>query len=109
MLSSFNLKPGTTVEEFRRNLVKLTTLLQDADLIHSTGPIGYRQKHPVMDTDDERDQAYYFVMSFRDRTQCDRAVEEFFEEDEPVRSIHKAVFSATEDPIFTCWEDIQTD
>lgn len=106
MLTSFNLKPEHTVDDFRRSLATFHTFLQQIDLVETTGPIGRRQKHPVMDTDDERDHEYYFIMSFRDRDQCDRAVEYIYKHQEPVESVHNEVFSIIENPIFTCWEDI---
>ena len=106
MLSSFNLEPNTSAHEFREAVDEFTKYLQKLDLIHSTGPIGRRQKHPVMDTDDQRDHGFYFIMSFRDRAQCDRAVEQIYRHEEPGESIHNAVFSLIQDPVFTCWEDI---
>ena len=107
MLSCINLKPGVSVDDFRDAVVAMTTFLQDEDLLLETGPIGRRQRHPVMDTDTERDHEYFFVMSFSDRAQCDRAVAHVYEHQEPGHSIHKVVFDAvTDDAIFICWEDV---
>jgi hypothetical protein len=106
MLTCFNLKPGITIEEFRLAIADFTTHLEDGDLVHSTSPIGRRQRHAIMDTDNERDHEYFFIMSFRDRAHCDRAVEYILPHREPADSIHRAVYSKVADPIFICWEDI---
>ncbi len=106
MLTFFDLKPGKSIDEFRQSLAEFTAHLSEIDLVQSTGPIGRRQRHEVMDTDDERDHEYYFTLSFRDRAQCDRAVEHILRNEEPAESIHNAVYSSVEDPIFTCWEDL---
>jgi len=106
MLSCFNLKPGVAVEEFRAAVAELSNFLQGENLLQGTGPIGRRQRHPVMDTDDERDHEYFFIMSFADREQCDRAVEHVYRHEEPGESIHNAVYSRINDAVFICWEDI---
>lgn len=59
-----------------------------------------------MDTDSERDHQYFFIMSFRDRAQCDRSVEQILLHKEPGASIHQAVYSKVKDEIFICWEDL---
>jgi hypothetical protein len=106
MLSCFDLKPEISMDGFRQSLADFTAHLREIDLVHSTGPIGRRQRHKIMDTDSERDHEYYFITSFRDRAQCDRAVEYILRHDEPVESIHKAVYSSVKDPVFICWEDL---
>ena len=109
MLTCFNLGPEFTIEEFRQSVASFTTHLKSMGLVDSASPIGRRQRHPIMDTDSERDHEYFFIMSFRDRAQCDRAVEHILPHEEPGESIHKAVYSKVRDPIFICWEDIQED
>ena len=106
MLSCFDLRSGVTIDEFRQSLDALTKHLQDIDLVHSTGPVGRRQRHPIMDTDSERDHEYFFIMSFRDRAQCDRAVDYIQPRQEPGNSIHEAVYSKIAEPVFICWEDL---
>ena len=59
-----------------------------------------------MDTDSERDHQFFFIMSFRDREQCDRAVAHIYSKEEPAESIHNAVFTMIKDQVFICWEDI---
>lgn len=106
MLSCFNLEQGSSIDEFRRSVADLTSHLQGLDLVQSTGPIGRRQRDTIMDTDSERDHEYFFIMSFRDRAQCDRAVEYILPHDEPGDSIHRAVYANVRNPVFICWEDL---
>jgi hypothetical protein len=106
MLTCFDLQPGLEIDEFRRALDGFSAHMQERELVHSTGPIGRRQRHPVMDTDSERNHEYFFVMSFRDRAQCDRAVEYIYAHEEPAESIHTGVYTKVMDPIFICWEDL---
>ncbi len=106
MLACFNLKPEITIDEFRQSTASFTTHLKNIELVQSTSPIGRRQSDTLMDTDSERDHEFYFIMSFRDRAQCDRAVKYILPDEEPGESIHKSVYSKVMDPIFICWEDI---
>lgn len=106
MLSCFNLKQETTIDEFQRSLADFTAHLENIDLVHSTGPIGRRRSNTIMDTDGERDHQYFFIMSFRGRAQCEQAVEHIFRHEEPGESIHRGVYAKVDDPIFVCWEDI---
>ncbi len=107
MLTCFNLKPEATIEEFRRAVDEFARHLATLDLVESTGPIGRRQRHPIMDTDSERDHEYFFIMSFRDLDHCDRAVEYIQSHDESGEAEHVAMYSKIEDPIFICWEDLE--
>ena len=106
MLTCFNLHPDTSIEAFSADLDALSAHLKDRDLLHETGPIGRRQRHPIMDTDEERDHEYFFVMTFLDRAQCDRSVDYVTPNDEPVESLHIAVNTKVVDAIFICWEDL---
>ena len=106
MLTTFDLKPGLSIDQFRQSLDKFTAHLREADLVQSTGPIGKRQRHEIMDTDSERNHEYYFIMSFQDRDQRDRAVEQVLRHEEPSESFHSAVYLSVHDPIFTCWADL---
>ncbi len=106
MLSCFNLKPGITIDDFKQSLAELDNYLMNIDLVHSTGQVGRRQLHPIMDTDRERDHEYFFIVTFRDRTQCDRSVEHVNTGEELGNSIHRAVWQKVNNPIFICWEDI---
>lgn len=106
MLSCFKLEPGITIDAFEQSLRKLDKYLRDLELVDSTGPIGRRSHHPVMDTDSERDHEYFMIMTFRDRAQCDRSVEHVTRGDEPGYSFHRDVWQMVKEPVFICWEDI---
>ena len=107
MLSCFNLKPAGTVDEFCRSVADFTAHLKKIDLVQSTGPVGRRQTDTIMDTDSERDHEYFFIMTFRDRAQCDRAVEHIYALTEPEDAVHKTVYAMIDDPVFICWEDVR--
>ena len=106
MLTCFNLKPEVTIDEFRRSVDDLTNHMRDNGLAHSASPIGHRQSDTIMDTDSERNHEYFFITTFRDRAQCDQAVDYILPHEEPGESIHKAVYSKVADPVFICWEDL---
>ena len=104
MLTAFNLRDGSTMQEFESALRTMSAQLSEAGLLESTGPIGRRHRHPVMDTD-MRDFEYFFLMTFRDQEQCDASVEKMYElgaHDDPA---HVATYSKIGDAVFTCWED----
>ena len=106
MLTCLNLADGVTVGQFQRSLDELSEHLKARGLLESTGPIGRRHRHDIMDTDDERNHEYFFLMNFRDLEQCDRAVAYLAPGRGTVDSIHKAVYAKVVEPIFICWEDI---
>jgi hypothetical protein len=107
MLSCFNLEPEITIDEFRQSVASFTAHLKELELVHSSGPIGRRQRDTIMDTDSERDHEYFFIMSFQNRAQCDRAVEYILPHEEPGESAHKAVYSNVKEQVFICWEDLE--
>ena len=106
MLTCFNLKPEFSMDDFRKSVMDFTKHMQKVDLVHSTGPIGRRQSNTIMDTDSERNHEFFFIMSFSDREQSDKAVGYLLPHEEPGESIHKEVYSKVTDQIFICWEDI---
>ena len=106
MLTCFNLKPEFHIDEFRQVASNFTAYMKDRQLVHSMGPIGRRQSDTILDTDDERDQEYFFIMSFQDRAQSDMAVEFILSREEPEASTHNYVNSMITDHIFICWEDL---
>jgi hypothetical protein len=108
MLTCFNLAAGASIGEFQQSLDALTEHLRALDLVESSGPIGRRHRHVIMDTDDERDHEYFFLMNFRNLAQCDAAVAYISPGDEPADAIHKAVYARIVDPVFICWEDLQS-
>ena len=106
MLTCFNLKPDVSIDEFHRAIDDLNTRLIELDLIDSVSPIGKRQKDTIMDTDEERDQEFFFIMNFRDRAQCDRAIVHMYSSDVPTESAHANVQMMISDEIFICWQDL---
>jgi len=106
MLTCFNLRPDTSIEEFRLSVAQFSEHLKKIDLIHTIGPVGRRHKHAILDTDSERDHNYFFITSFRDREQSDLAVKYILPHEEREELLHQAVYSKVIDPIFICWEDL---
>ena len=106
MLTCFDLNPDVSIKEFGLSIDAYEQHMKEKKLAHSMGPIGQRQSDTIMDTDNERDQQYYFISTFRDRAQCDQAVDYILQHEEPVDSIHKAMYSKVQNSIFICWQDI---
>ena len=106
MLTCFNMKPDFQLVDFQQALSAYTEHMRELDLVEGYDPIGMRQTDTIMDTDDERDHKYFTLMHFRDRIQCDEAVDYIKTHQEPGNSIHKEVYSKVQDPVFICWSDI---
>jgi hypothetical protein len=106
MLTCFNLKTDETIQEFQSALAELTAHLKSKNLLERVGPIGLRQTDTIMDTDDERDHQYFFIMTFADRAQCDRSVEYMYAGEAPVGTLHQHMYAQIKDPIFISWVDV---
>ncbi len=106
MLTCFDLKPEVTIEEFVLAVDAYDQHMIEKELALSMGPIGERQSDTIMDTDSERNHQYFFISTFRNRAQCDLAVEYILKHEEPGDSIHKAMYSKVQNPVFICWQDI---
>ncbi len=106
MLSCFDLGSDETIEAYKESLDQFVDHMKQIGLLKSVSPIGRRQKHPVMDTDAERDHEYFFTMTFANRTQCDLAVDHIYNHQDPGDTIHKQMYSKIKNPIFICWQDI---
>jgi len=106
MLTCFDLKPGIEIKAFRSAYGDFVDYMTSIGLVESTGSIGERQSDTAMDTDSERDHEYFVIMSFRDRTQVDKAVALLHAHDGPSETAHKAVYSKVQNPIFICWQDL---
>ena len=106
MLTCFDMKPEYTLEAFRQSLAAYTDHMRDLDLVVDYEPIGQRQSDTAMDTDTERDHGYFMLMHFRDRGQCDDAVDYIKSHEQPGASKHEAVYTKVQNPIFICWQDI---
>jgi hypothetical protein len=46
-------------------------------------------------------------MTFRERAQCDRAIDHFSARQGSAESNHRTVYSKVKDEIFICWKDLQ--
>ncbi len=107
MLTCFDLEPDVEIGAFRAAYSDFVAYMQGIDLVARTGPIGQRQSDTPMDTDGERDHEYFVIMSFRDRAQVDAAYAQFLLHQGPTKSVHNAVQSMMQKPIFICWQDIE--
>ena len=105
MHTTFFLSAETSIDEFRTSLRVFSSFMQDQGLLENTGPVAERCKHPIMDTDAERDHPYFFRLTFRDREQCDAAVKHIQAMRQESHAIHKAVYANILDPVFSCWVD----
>jgi len=106
MLSCFDLVKGVSISEYQESNSCFSKHMEGLGLVQSTGPIGRRNRHPIMDTDKERDQEYFYIMSFLDVDQCNRAVKYIQSKAESGDSIHSSVSSKIENHVFICWEDV---
>ncbi len=59
-----------------------------------------------MDTDNERNQKYFVIMSFRDQNQVDAAYAHIKKHIEPGDASHDAIYTKVLDPVFICWQDL---
>lgn len=106
MLACFHLKPGIDIGAFRTAYTDFVEHMRGMDLVDHTSPFGQRQSNTILDSDSERDFQYFVTLSFRDRAQSDAAVDHIQRHEEPTLSIHRAVYSKVEKPVFICWQDM---
>ena len=109
MLTCFNLADGVTIAEFDALLRRFSNELVGAGLLVSTGPIGNRHRHPVMDTDADRDHEYFFEMCFHDLAQCDEAVNRFQDRDGHPDADHVTLHTMVKAPVLLCREALDSD
>ncbi len=109
MLSCFDLKPDETIADFASAYAVFVAEMQRIDLVVASGPIGRRARHTPMDTDAERDHEFFVVLSFRDRRQSDAAYAYIKRHVEPGDAAHVSVYSRIENPVFICWQDLDSD
>ena len=79
--------------------------MQGLDLVESNSPVGRRHLDTILDTDDERDHAYFMITSFRDWAQANAAIDYIKTHAEPGHSIHLDVYDKVRNQTFVCWED----
>ena len=101
--SSFRLARGVSIDTFREQLAAMSKALQQLYLVEATGSVHSRFRHPVMDTD-ESPHEYFFTMTFRNRSQCEQAVEYMYRESGPGIASHITLQKLIKDPVFSCWE-----
>jgi hypothetical protein len=106
MLTCFDLKPGVTTKEFSLSIDAYKQHMKENNLVDSMGSIGQRQRDSSLDTDNERDHQFYFMTTFQDRAQSDKARDYILRHEEPVESIHKTMYLKVQNPIFICWQDL---
>ena len=104
MMSCFSPAAGIGIDELEARLKRFVDECEAEGLITSASPLGERQRHPVMDTDD-RTFSHCFQLSFRDRAHCDAAVKRFFSDDFAEKDAHESLFAGISDPEFFCWAD----
>lgn len=109
MHTSFDLIEGAEVAQFAEVWARFLQSLQERDLVHGAGPLARRRSDTPLDTDGERRQGFFVVMSFRDRAQADLAYARIAGRSAPADGLHRAVFALVRDPIFSCWEDAAPD
>lgn len=105
MLSSFDLKPGQEFETFQADYAAFVTDLTEAGIIVGAGPLGKRVADTPMDTDEERNHAWFSILTFRDRAQLDAAYAYIEAHQRPGTASHIRMYRRITNSIFLCWED----
>ena len=106
MMSTFDLKKGQNVSDFRKAMVRLYDHLRSQDLVQSYGPICERFADTPMDTDDNRFLNFFFVTTFKSQKQCDDAYAYINRPGSEVARIHGAMMSkVADDAVFSCWAE----
>ncbi len=70
----------------------------------TTGPIGKRFPHPIMDTD-EADLDTFFIMSFENPAQLEEAVARMTGSENLSADTRRQLWTELGGYRFTCWED----
>ena len=104
LLSAVKLKPSVTAATFAETVRQLSASLEQQQLLSTTGPIGKRFPHPIMDTD-EADLDIFFVMSFESRAQLEEAVTHMTGSEDLSSETHRQLWDQLDSYRFTCWED----
>ena len=104
LLSAVELKSSVSAGAFAEAIRKLSASLQEQQLLTTTGPIGKRLPHPIMDTD-EADLDTFFIMSFENRAQLEEAVAHMTGSEDLSAETHRQLWQQLDSYRFTCWED----
>ena len=107
MMSTFDLKKGQNVSDFRTAMVRLYDHLKSQDLVQSYGPICERFADTPMDTDDHRFLNFFFVTTFNSQKQCDDAYAHINRPGSEAARIHAGMMSKVAgDAVFSCWAEL---
>ena len=104
LLSAVKLKPSVSAAAFAETIRQLSASLRQQRILSTTGPIGKRFPHPIMDTD-EADLDTFFIMSFESRTQLEAAVAHMTDTEDLSTERHRQLWHQLDSYRFTCWED----
>ena len=104
LLSAVKLKPSVSSTAFAEAIRQLSASLAQRQLLSTTGPIGKRFPHPIMDTD-EADLETFFIMSYEDRAQLEEAVAQMSGSAGLPAETHRQLWDQLDSYRFTCWED----
>jgi hypothetical protein len=104
LLSAIKLKSSVSAAAFAEAIRQLSASLEQQQLLTTTGPIGKRLPHPIMDTD-EADLDTFFIMSFEDRAQLEEAVAQMTGSADLSAETHRQLWDQLDSYRFTCWED----
>jgi hypothetical protein len=105
MLSAFDLKPDEDEAAFRAAYADFVEELTGAGLIVSAGPLGRRVQDTPMDTDSDRAQQRFSVLTFRDRAQLDAAYDHISARLRPATKTHLDMYRRITNSVFLCWQD----
>ena len=107
MHSVFDLRPGVTVEAFRKAWDELAEALIAEGVMVSASGVAERRSDTPLDTDDGRSLGFFTIMSFQDRAQSEAAWDVIAPWKGPLKTLHVRVLGMVADPIFSCWEDTE--
>ena len=103
LLSAAKLKPSISAATFAGTIRQLSASLEQ-QLLSTTGLIGKRCPHPIVDTD-EADLDTFFIMSFKSRAQLEEAVPHMTGSEDLSADTHRQLWGQLDSYRFTCWED----
>jgi len=104
LLSAVKLKPPVTAATFAETIRQLSASLEQQQLLSTTGPVGKRFPHPIMDTD-QSDLDTFFVMSFESRAQLEEAETHMTGSEDLSSETHQQLWHQLDSYRCTCWED----
>ena len=104
LLSAVKLKSSVLAAAFAKAIRELSASLERQQLLTTTGPIGKRFPHPIMDTG-EADLDTFFVMSFESGAQLEEAVARMTGSEDLSAETHRQLWGQLDSYRFTCWED----